>query len=48
MFSSGELGSAQKFEKVNFAHAMISALNRKVGYATFYNRKFSNLNMVTL
>ncbi len=48
VFSPGGLGSAQKFEKVNFTHAVIEALSRKVDYATFYERKFSNADMATL
>ncbi len=32
VFSPGGLGSAQKFEKVNFTHAVLEALERKVQY----------------
>lgn len=48
VFSPGGLGSAQKFEKVNFNHAVIEALERKVGYATYYRRNFDNVEMATL
>jgi len=48
VFSPGGLGSAQKFEKVNFAHAVIHALERKVQYAKFYDRNFANNEMATL
>lgn len=48
VFSPGGLGSAQKFEKVNFTHAVIEALQRKVEYSAYYNRNFNNLEMATL
>jgi len=48
VFSPGGLGSAQKFEKVNFAHAVIEALERKVAYMSYYRRKFDNDEMATL
>jgi len=48
VFSPGGLGSAQKFEKVNFANAVIDALERKVEYAAYYRRNFSNVAMATL
>jgi len=48
VFSPGGLGSAQKFEKVNFAHAVIQALERKVEYMSFYRRNFDNVDMCTL
>jgi glutathione synthase len=48
VFSPGGLGSAQKFEKVNFTHAVIQALERKVGYMTYYRRNFDNVEMATL
>ena len=48
VFSPGGLGSAQKFQKVNFAHAVIETLERKVGYMSFYKRNFSNIEMATL
>ena len=34
VFSPGGLGSAQKFEKVNFSHAVIQAIERKTEYMT--------------
>jgi glutathione synthase len=48
VFSPGGLGSAQKFEGVNFNHAVIEALERKVEYMTFYRRNFDNVDMATL
>jgi glutathione synthase len=48
VFSPGGLGSAQKFEKVNFAHAVIEALERKVDYMRYYRRNFDNVEMATL
>jgi len=48
VFSPGGLGSAQKFEKVNFTHAVIYALERKAQYMTFYRRNFDNAEMATL
>ncbi len=48
VFSPGGLGSAQKFEKVNFAHAVIAALERKVTYMSYYKRNFDNDEMATL
>ncbi len=48
VFSPGGLGSAQKFEGVNFAHAVIEALERKVQYSEFYGRSFNNNEMATL
>ena len=48
VFSPGGLGSAQKFEKVNFAHSVIEALENKVNYMTFYRRNFDNEEMATL
>jgi glutathione synthase len=48
VFSPGGLGSAQKFEKVNFAHAVVAALERKGDYMSFYRRRFSNEQMATL
>ncbi len=48
VFSPGGLGSAQKFEKVNFAHGVIHALERKVAYMTHYRRNFDNIEMATL
>jgi glutathione synthase len=48
VFSPGGLGSAQKFEKVNFSHAIIDALERKVEYMRYYRRNFDNEEMATL
>ncbi len=48
VFSPGGLGSAQKFEKVNFAQAVISSLERKVEYMKYYHRNFDNVEMATL
>lgn len=48
VFSPGGFGSAQKFEKVNFSHAIINALERKVQYMKYYNRRFDNIEMATL
>ena len=48
VFSPGGLGSAQKFEKVNFTHAVLEALERKVDYMKYYRRNFSNMELATL
>jgi len=48
VFSPGGLGSAQSFEKVNFAQGAIGALERKVDYMSSYRRRFSNVQMNTL
>jgi len=48
VFSPGGLGSAQKFEKVNFSHGVIEALERKVDYMRYYRRNFDNVEMATL
>lgn len=48
VFSPGGLGSAQRYEKVNFTNAVLDALQRKVQYGEFYRRKFNNLEMATL
>ncbi len=48
VFSPGGLGSAQKFEKVNFSHAVIEALERKVDYMAYYRRNFDNLELSSL
>ena len=48
VFSPGGLGSAQKFEKVNFNHAVVDALERKVDYMQYYRRNFDNDEMATL
>ncbi|MCW8963934.1 MAG: glutathione synthetase [Gammaproteobacteria bacterium] len=48
VFSPGGLGSAQRFEKVNFSHAIIDALERKVTYMAHYQRNFDNAEMAVL
>jgi glutathione synthase len=48
VFSPGGLGSAQKFEGVNFAQCVIHALERKVQYMKYYNKNFDNVEMATL
>lgn len=48
VFSPGGLGSAQSFEGVNFTHAVIDALERKVQYMSYYRRDFNNTDMATL
>lgn len=48
VFSPGGIGSAQKFEKVNFADAILAALERKVSYMRYYRREFSNNELATL
>jgi glutathione synthase len=48
VFSPGGFGSAQKFEKVNFTHAVLDSLERKVQYMKFYRRNFSNVELATL
>jgi glutathione synthase len=48
VFSPGGLGSARKFTKVNFARTVVEALERKVGYMSFYGRNFDNVDMCTL
>lgn len=48
VFSPGGLGSAQSFENVNFAVAVIIALERKVQYMGYYQRNFNNTDMAML
>lgn len=48
VFSPGGLGSAQRFEKVNFTHGVIKALERKTDYMSFYQRNFDNVEMCSL
>jgi glutathione synthase len=48
VFSPGGLGSARKFEGVNFTRAVIEALERKVQYMQFYRRNFDNVEMAAL
>ena len=47
VFSPGGFGSAQKFEKVNFTHAVLESLEKKVQYMKFYGRNLSNVNLAT-
>ncbi len=48
VFSPGGLGSAQQFEKTNFATHVIEAIERKVQYMHYYGRNFDNVDMCTL
>jgi glutathione synthase len=48
VFSPGGLGSAQKFTRVDFAVAVVDALQCKVQYMRFYRRHFNNAEMCTL
>lgn len=48
VFSPGGLGSAQQFEGVNFAVAVVESLERKVQYMGYYQRNFNNVDMATL
>jgi len=48
VFSPGGLGSAQRFEKVNFAQAVLKALEQKVQYMRSYRRQFNNVDLATL
>jgi glutathione synthase len=48
VFSPGGLGSARMFEKVNFARAVVEALERKTDYMTFYRRNFDNIELASL
>jgi glutathione synthase len=48
VFNPGGLGNARRYEKVDFTHAVIHALERKVQYMSYYRRKFSNVEMATL
>jgi glutathione synthase len=48
VFSPGGIGSAQKFEGVSFAQAVIQSLSRKVQLMSYYRRNFDNLEMATL
>lgn len=48
VFSPGGLGSARKFEGVNFAEGVIKALERKTQAMEYYQRQFDNLGMATL
>jgi glutathione synthase len=48
VFTPGGLGSAQKFEGVNFNYAVVHALERKVDYMNYYRRNFDNRELATL
>jgi glutathione synthase len=48
VFSPGGLGSARTVTGVSFTKPVIDALERKVQYAQFYRRNFSNVEMATL
>lgn len=48
VFSPGGLGSAQRFEKVDFTQPVLDALERKVQYGQYYMRRFNNVDMATL
>jgi glutathione synthase len=48
VFSPGGLGSAQTFEGVNFSHAVLDSLERKVKYMGYYKRNFNNVDMAML
>lgn len=45
VFSPGGLGSAQKFEGVNFAFAVLDDLERKVRYMTHYGRQLRSSDL---
>ena len=48
VFTPGGLGSAQRLEGVNFTEAVLDALESKVAYMGYYQRKFDNREMATL
>jgi glutathione synthase len=48
VFSPGGLGSAQKQEGVNFTDPVLNALENKVAYMSYYQRRFDNREMATL
>ncbi|MFW5856411.1 MAG: glutathione synthetase [Planctomycetota bacterium] len=48
VFSPGGLGSARKMEGINFTPTIVDALERKVHYNHFYDRRFNNVDMATL
>ena len=48
VFSPGGLGTAQKFEKVDFTQAVMDALERKANYMEEYHRNFSNKEIASL
>ncbi len=47
-FSLSGLGSAQRFEKVNFNAGVIESLGQKVQYMKYYCRNFDNVELATL
>jgi glutathione synthase len=48
VFSPGGLGSARKFEGVNFTNSVIDSIENKVDYMSYYRRNFNNKDMATL
>jgi len=48
VMSPGGLGSAKKFEGVNFSRAVVRGLERKVQYVEYYRRRFDNVDMASL
>ncbi|MHC4953173.1 MAG: glutathione synthetase [Planctomycetota bacterium] len=48
VFSPGGLGSARTVTGVSFTKPVIDSLERKVQYASFYQRNFGNVEMATL
>lgn len=48
VFSPGGLGSAQKFEGVNFSRSVVEAMVRKANYIQYYDRVFDNVDMACL
>ncbi len=48
VFSPGGLGNAHKMTGIRFERPVIEALDRKVQYARYYRRNFSNVEMATL
>jgi len=48
VFSPGGLGSARILPKTKFCPVVIRALERKVEYMTYYQKKFGNVEMATL
>lgn len=48
VFSPGGLGSAQKFEHVNFAKLVIASIEEKIRYKKYYDKKLDNGMIATL
>lgn len=48
VFCPGGLNAATRLEGVNFAAAVIDALERKIRYAGYYDRRFDNISLATL